>query len=93
MNRHVSNVAEDMTKAGASQGHWRCACCFKKWTWANGGNIRLLILGETTVGGGFTNYQYAFLGAVDTQTQNKINFLKGAKLLMALGGRPLTLEN
>jgi hypothetical protein len=80
------------TTAGDKHGYWKCANCCKKWTWADSGAFRLMVIGDYHPGHGFTDYELAFIGQVSDTINNTINWLKGIAALQWLGGRRVTRE-
>ena len=92
--RRGRELKDDSTTEGRQHHGWRCACCFGKWTWALGGNMRLIVVGLASEASGFEpGYQFALIGgghcdSIDT----KINFLRTAVLLTELYGRPVSEE-
>ena len=77
-------------------GHWRCCGCFSKWTWANSGYMRLVVLGFANEHSGFEHgYQFALIRSTpedDDAIDAKINLLQTATLLTQLNGRPVSEE-
>jgi len=92
--RLVKQETVGMTMAGDDDGHWRCASCVKKWSWAAGGAHRLVVFGDWNEPRQvFENYQIAFIGEQSEVQNNKINWLKGCKAVETLAGRPITRES
>jgi hypothetical protein len=92
--RLVKQETVGMTMAGDDDGHWRCASCVKRWSWAAGGAYRLLVFGNwNQATQRFDNYQMAFIGQQSDAQNNKINWLKGCKAVETLAGRPITRES
>jgi hypothetical protein len=91
--RRVAEMTDSSTTDGADVGSWRCCGCFGKWTWAEMGHRRLVVVGKASESGGFEpGYTFALIGgsASDPNADivaNKINFLKTATLLTELGGK------
>lgn len=81
--RCVTNTdAEGMTETG---GHWRCANCISRWTWAVGGAGRLIVVGDGD------EYFMGLIGCShNASVENKMNFLKTCTMLTALEGKPVT---
>ena len=78
--RRVREVTDSSTTDGASVGSWRCCGCFGKWSWAERGHRRLLVVGKASESGGFEpGYRFALIGGSqsDPNTEiitTKINF-------------------
>ena len=96
VQRRVKALTDDSTTDGADSGHWRCCGCFGRWTWAAGGQMRMLVLGFANEVSGFEpGYQFCLVGDISNDASfdsidNKINFLKTATILKFLGGRPVS---
>ena len=94
--RRVKALTDNSTTDGADTGHWRCCGCFDKWTWAEGGHMRMAVLGFSNEVSGFEpGYQFCLVGEISNDTgfdsiDNKINFLKTATMLKFLNGRPVS---
>jgi hypothetical protein len=90
MQSDARDETEGMTST--ANGHWRCNACFKKWGWRDGGSKRLVITGEATLGGGFKDYEYAYLGDNSEKLNAKIHVLKIARILRMVNGVEMTKE-
>ena len=79
---------------GDTVGHWRCASCFHKWTWATDGAKRLVVVGTTSPTYGFSpGYRMYRIGTPTPEIENKIAMLRTAKVLSVLDGKPITQES
>jgi hypothetical protein len=76
---------------GEKFGYWRCACCGEHWTWGTG--KRLVIIGTHSKKYGFKDYMLAHCDKTDDKQNNSINWLKGMKMMEALGDKTVTREN
>ena len=90
----VKELTDDSTTEGATTGGLRCALCFKPWTWALGGGMRLITVGSASEHSGFENgYHFALIGGGHGDSVDvKIKFLQTATLLTELNGRPVSEE-
>ena len=90
----VKELTDDSTTEGATTGGLRCALCFKPWTWALGGGMRLITVGSASEHSGFEDgYQFALIGGGHGDSVDvKIKFLQTATLLTELDGRPVSEE-
>ena len=72
-----------------TDGYWLCARCGKRWTWRVSGNKRLFVMGsKEMMDQGI--YFFAHSGAVDSDNENLLNYLKSLVLLQALDGKKIT---
>ena len=63
VQRRVRNLSDYSTFDGAASGSWRCCGCFWKWTWAQSGDMRLVVIGHASESTGFEpGYEFALLG-------------------------------
>jgi hypothetical protein len=91
--RRVRVMLGDASSQGRDQGHWRCGTCFGQWNWTLCGPMRMLVVGKADAESGFSkDYMYSYIGECDATVDNKVNFLKTATLLSAIGGQPVTQE-
>jgi hypothetical protein len=74
----------------SSKGHWRCANCLSRWSWATGGSQRVLVLstGTDTNASAF----YTLLGDLSGQPhiEAQLQVLKASRILETLAGREIS---
>jgi hypothetical protein len=74
----------------SSKGHWRCANCLARWSWASGGSQRVLVLstGTDTNASAF----FTVLGDLSGQVQieSQLQVLKASRIMESLAGRPIS---
>ena len=94
MQRNVRTLKNESSSSGSDEGHWRCAGCFDKWSWALCGHMRMVIVGRATEEFGFSEPpRFAYIGQADAGIDNKVAFLRTAALLTELEGKPVTASS
>jgi hypothetical protein len=81
-------IQEGLTTSGDQVGQWACPLCLSPWSWGAGGETRLMVFGDSQ-DDLRRDDRYAYIGHVSDNQNNLINFLKGAKMLETIGGRPI----
>ena len=96
--RPATEPKEGLTEASGGGGskpraHWRCGNCLEEWTWGDQGDKRVFAIGGNCGEGEvFTDYIYAYIGAIPQSLENRINFIKGCVLLKQINGRVIGKE-
>ena len=82
---------EGLSEGGEGSGlMWACGICGEHWTAGVGNRWRTLIFHEEEVRS--PSDRYAFVGDLNSEQENLIQFLKGVEMLTALGGAPITKD-
>ncbi len=89
----ITDIVPNMTTGGEQTGYWLCCGCLKRWTWRDGTDQRLFVVGTAeSIRGG--DYFYMFIGKdVTSAHEAKLNYIKTCRMLTHLNGRPCTTAN